>query len=51
MIQAALTPPRELGLPLASWTLDRLAAYLSEEKGIGMRRTRIAEVLSGEGLR
>ena len=51
VIQAALTPPQELGLPFASWTLDRLVAYLKEEKGIGMGRTRVAEVLSGEGLR
>jgi transposase len=51
MIQAALTPPQELGLPFASWTLDRLVAYLSEEKGVGMGRTRVAEVLSNEGLR
>ena len=51
VVQAAPTPPQELGLPFASWTLDRLSAYLSEEKGAGMRRTRIAEVLSAEGLR
>lgn len=51
VIQAALTLPQELGLPFASWTLDRLVAYLSEEKGIGMGRTRVAEVLSAEGLR
>ncbi len=51
VIQAALTPPRELGLPFASWTLDRLVAYLKEEKGVGMGRTRVAEVLSAEGLR
>ena len=51
VIQAALTPPGDLGLPFASWTLDRLAAYLKEEKGIVMGRTRIAEVLSAEGLR
>jgi transposase len=51
VIQAALTPPQELGLPFASWTLDRLVAYLSEEKGVGMGRTRVAEVLSNEGLR
>lgn len=50
VIQAALTPPRELGLPFASWTLDRLVDYLSEQKGIGMRRTRVAEVLAAEGL-
>jgi transposase len=34
----------------ASWTLDRLVAYLSE-KGIGMRRSRINEVLLAEGLK
>ena len=51
VIQAALTPPRDPGLPFASWTLDRLVVYLREEKGVGMGRTRVAEVLSGEGLR
>ena len=51
VIQAALTLPRELDLPFASWTLDRLVAYLREEKGVGMGRTRVAEVLSNEGLR
>ncbi len=51
VIQAALTPPQELRLPFASWTLDRLVAYLSEEKGVSMGRTRVAEVLSAEGLR
>lgn len=33
VIQAALTPPRDLGLPFASWTLGRLVVYLSEYKG------------------
>lgn len=51
VIQAALTPPQELDLPFASWTLDRLAAYLHEERDVGMGRTRVAEVLSNEGLR
>jgi transposase len=51
VIQAALTLPQELGLPFASWTLDRLVAYLSEEKDVCMGRTRIAEVLVAEGLR
>ena len=51
VIQAALTPPQDLGLPFASWTLDRLVAYLREEKDIGMGRTRVAEVLSAESLR
>jgi transposase len=51
VIAAALTDPRRLGLPFASWTLDRLAAYLSEHKGIAMRRSRIDEILLKEGLR
>jgi alkanesulfonate monooxygenase SsuD/methylene tetrahydromethanopterin reductase-like flavin-dependent oxidoreductase (luciferase family) len=40
-----------LGLPFASWTLDRLAAYLHETKGIAMQRSRIGEILRREGLR
>src|SRR3954451_23986925 len=49
VIKAALSRPAELGLPFASWTLDRLVAYLSEQ-GIGMKRSRISEVLLAEGL-
>ncbi len=44
VITAALTRPTELGLPFASWTLDRLVTYLSSQ-GIGMRRSRISEIL------
>ena len=51
MIAAALTNPRSLGLPFASWTLDRLAAYLLEHQGVAMRRSRIDEILLAEGLR
>jgi transposase len=51
VIAAALTAPRSLGLPFASWTLDRLAAYLLEHKGVAMRRSRIDEILLAEGLR
>jgi transposase len=51
VIATALTAPRTLGLPFAAWTLDRLAAYLSEHKGIAMRRRRIDEILRQEGLR
>jgi transposase len=51
VIAAALSSPRRLGLPFASWTLDRLAAYLLEQKGIAMRRSRIDEILRAEGLR
>jgi len=48
---ASLTDPTALGLPFASWTLDRLAAYLAEEKGIPIKRSRIGAVLVAEGLR
>lgn len=51
LIAASLTNPQELGLPFGSWTLDRLAAYLAEEQGIAMRRSRIGEILQREGLR
>jgi transposase len=51
VIAAALTSPRRLDLPFASWTLDRLAAYLRDHRGIAMRRSRIDEILLREGLR
>lgn len=50
VITTALTRPTDLGLPFACWTLDRLVAYLSEQ-GIGMRRSRISEILLTEGLK
>lgn len=50
VIRTALTRPSELDLPFACWTLDRLVAYLSEQ-GIGMRRSRISEILRDEGLK
>ena len=51
LVAASLTDPQELGLPFGSWTLDRLAAYLHETKGIAMRRSRIGAILQAEGLR
>ncbi len=51
VIATALTAPRTLGLPFATWTLDRLAAYLHEHSGIAMKRSRIDEILLREGLR
>lgn len=50
VIAAALSRPAELGLSFASWTLDRLVAHLGE-RGVGMKRSRISEVLLGEGLK
>jgi transposase len=51
VIATALTDPKTLDLPFASWTLDRLAAYLHEQKGIAIKRSRIDEILRAEGLR
>jgi transposase len=51
VIATALTDPKTLRLPFACWTLDRLQAYLNEGKGIGIKRTRINELLLAEGLR
>jgi transposase len=51
VIATSLTPPEQLGLPFASWTLDRLEAYLNEHKGIAIKRSRIDDLLSAEGLR
>ena len=50
-VAASLTRPQELGLPFASWTLDRLAAFLNEERGVAIKRSRIGELLQAEGLR
>ena len=51
VIETALTSPKELGLPFGRWTLDRLQAYLHEEKGVTMKRSRIDEILLKEGFR
>ena len=51
VVEAALTDPKELGLPFGSWTLDRLAAYLNERQGIPIKRSRIDDLLRAEGLR
>jgi transposase len=51
IVATALTKPQRLGLPFASWTLDRLQVYLAEAKGIAMKRSRLDEVLLTEGLR
>ncbi len=51
LIAASLTNPQDLGLSFGSWTLDRLTAYLNEERGIAIKRSRIGEILQREGLR
>jgi transposase len=50
VITTALTRPGDLGLPFASWTLDRLVAHLAG-RGIAMRRSRIGEIFIREGLK
>lgn len=51
VIATSLTQPDALGLPFGSWTLDRLQAYLNEERGLPIKRTRIDELLRAEGFR
>ncbi len=51
VVALSLTDPRSLGLPFASWTLDRLRAYLHEVRGVPISRARIGKLLVAEGLR
>jgi transposase len=51
MVATALTPPQQLGQPFASWTYERLATYLAEQRQVRMKKTRIFEILQEEGLR
>ena len=51
VIAVALLKPDRLGLPFGCWTLDRLATYLKEERGLPIKRSRINELLVAEGLR
>jgi transposase len=51
VIATALTNPQRLGLPFGCWTLDRLEAYLNEDKDIPIKRSRIDALLIAEGLR
>jgi transposase len=64
IIATALSDPQPLGLPYASWAMDRLAAYLAEHpgrapwpstlaehQGITMKRSWLDEGLLSDGLR
>jgi transposase len=51
VVATGLTKPQDLGLPFACWTLDRLEAYLNEETGLPIKRSRISAILIAEGLR
>ncbi len=50
IIAIALTNPGELGQPFNHWTFARLATYVREVLGIGMKQTRIFELLHEEEL-
>jgi hypothetical protein len=45
VLATALSDPKRLDLPFASWPLDRLAACLNEQKGIAIKRRRLDEIL------
>jgi transposase len=51
IIATTLSDPQALGQSYASWTLDRLAAYLAAHCGITLKRSRLADVRVREGLR
>jgi transposase len=51
IVATALTDPQALGQAYSSWTLDRLVAYLAEQEGICMKRSRLDELLLAQGLR
>lgn len=51
VVSTALTPPRELGQPFGSWTVERLEVYFNEVRGIPIKHSRIHEILAQEGLR
>ncbi len=51
VIATALTDPQTVGLPFGCWTLDRLEAYLKEDRALPIKRSRIDELLIAEGLR
>jgi transposase len=51
LIATVLTPPQALDLPFATWTLDRLVAYLAERHALAIQRSRADEILVAEGVR
>jgi len=46
VIATALTPPEHLGLPFASWTLDRIEAYVNAQKGSATSGARLMSCCS-----
>lgn len=50
ILATAMTQPSELELSFSNWTYERLATYVQEVLGIGMKRTRIFEILQAENF-
>ena len=51
VLATRLPKPQAVGLPFASWTLERLAASLQEVQGLPIKRSRIDELLLRAGVR
>jgi transposase len=51
MVATALTKPADLGQAFGCWTIQRLARYLHEDQGMGIKPSRLHEILQAEGLR
>lgn len=51
IIAAALTNPREVGCQFTCWTFERLAVYVREKLGFGIKKTRLCEIVQEEGFR
>lgn len=46
-----MTSPAQLDQPFHFWMLDRLVVYLTQIKGIPIKRSRLSEIFRQEGLR
>jgi transposase len=51
IVATSLTDPKTLDLPFGCWSIRRLQAYLNEERGIPIGRSRLDDLLLAEGLR
>jgi transposase len=51
VVATARPRPSALGLPYSRWTFERLAAYLHEQVGRQMKKTRLFAILREAGLR
>src|SRR5215212_10525268 len=51
IVATSLTDPKTIDLPFGCWSIRRLQAYLNEERGIPIGRSRLDDLLLAEGLR